>query len=338
VCEKKEVCELQINVIEPYEVSKSKNLRVCAYVRVSTDSLNQADSLQNQTETYKRVITLNPEYELVGIYSDQGISGYSEKRPGFQSMIDKAMAKEVDLIITKSISRLARNTVTVLKVARELKELGVSIFFEEQNINTLSNDGEMMLAVLASFAQEESRSMSENMKWTFQKKFERGETIINTKRFMGFDKDKYGNLIINEDEAKTVRMIFDQYIKGYGTFKIAKKLNNEGVKTVTGAKWSDTALLNMLKNEKYKGDYMLQKYYVPENKRKETKPNRGELQCYYIKDNHPGIVTSDIWDKVQKIMSDRRSLKHIDSSATKSKYVNRYPLSGKLLCPICGPH
>jgi len=328
--------ELRINIIEPFKVSKEKKLRVCAYVRVSTDSLDQAESLQNQSETYIRSITANPEYEFAGIYSDQGITGYSEKRPGFQSMIDDSMKGKVDLIIVKSISRFARNTVTVLRAARELKEIGVGIFFEEQNINTLSSEGEMMLAVMASFAQEESRSMSENMKWTFKKKFENGETVINTKRFMGYDKDEYGELIINDNEAITIRMIFDLYIKGYGAFRIAKKLNNDGTKTVTGAKWSDTAILNMLKNEKYKGDYLLQKYYVPDNKRKETKPNRGELQSYYIKDNHPGIVTSELWDKVQEIISDRRDQKHIESGATKNKYMNRYPLSGKLLCPVCG--
>ncbi len=154
---------LRVRVIKPIEKnSKQKKQKVCAYARVSTDSLKQEDSLENQTSTYKRIITSNPSYEYVGIYADQGISGYSENRPAFQSMIEKARAGEIDLIITKSVSRFARNTVTVLKVARELKELGVGIFFEEQNINTLSGDGEMMLTVLASFAQEESRSMSEN--------------------------------------------------------------------------------------------------------------------------------------------------------------------------------
>ena len=171
---------MRVRVIKPI-AAKEKKLKVCAYARVSTDSLKQEDSLENQTTTYKRIITSNPAYEYVGIYADQGISGYSENRPAFQSMIEKARTGEIDLIITKSVSRFARNTVTVLKVARELKELGVGIFFEEQNINTLSGDGEMMLTVLASFAQEESRSMSENNKWTMKKKFERGEIMVNTK-------------------------------------------------------------------------------------------------------------------------------------------------------------
>lgn len=166
---------MRVKVINKRPASVLQKKRVCDYARVSTDSRRQEDSLENQMETYERLITGNPEYEFIGVFADQGISGYCENRPQFQRMMEKARAGEIDLIITKSISRFARNTVTVLKFARELKELGVGIFFEEQNINTLSGDGEMMLAVLASFAQEESRSMSENNKWSIRKKFERGK-------------------------------------------------------------------------------------------------------------------------------------------------------------------
>ena len=166
---------MRVKVINKRPASVLQKKRVCAYVRVSTDSRRQEESLENQMETYERLITGNPEYEFIGVFADQGISGYCENRPQFQRMMEKARSGEIDLIITKSISRFARNTVTVLKFARELKELGVGIFFEEQNINTLSGDGEMMLAVLASFAQEESRSMSENNKWSIRKKFERGK-------------------------------------------------------------------------------------------------------------------------------------------------------------------
>ena len=173
---------MRIRIITAVPTAEKKK-RVCAYARVSTDSRRQEESLENQTATYERLIRSNPEYAFAGVYADQGISGYCENRPQFQKMLERARAGEIDLIITKSISRFARNTVTVLKVARELKELGVGIFFEEQNINTLSGDGEMMLAVLASFAQEESRSMSENNKWSIKKKFERGEVMITTSRF-----------------------------------------------------------------------------------------------------------------------------------------------------------
>ena len=188
---------MRVKVINKRPASVLQKKRVCAYARVSTDSRRQEDSLENQMETYERMITGNPEYEFIGVFADQGISGYCGNRPQFQRMMEKARAGEIDLIITKSISRFARNTVTVLKFARELKELGVGIFFEEQNINTLSGDGEMMLAVLASFAQEESRSMSENNKWSIRKKFERGEVMITTSRFLGYDKNEYGDLIVN---------------------------------------------------------------------------------------------------------------------------------------------
>jgi DNA invertase Pin-like site-specific DNA recombinase len=325
---------MRVRVIKPIS-PKEKKLKVCAYARVSTDSLKQEDSLENQTSTYERIITSNPAYEYVGIYADQGISGYSENRPAFQSMVEKARAGEIDLIITKSVSRFARNTVTVLKVARELKELGVGIFFEEQNINTLSGDGEMMLTVLASFAQEESRSMSENNKWTMKKKFEKGEIMVNTKRFMGYDKNEYGELIINPKEAKIVQRIFNMYLQGIGSFKIAAKLNEEGIQSITGKKWQDTTIRGMLKNEKYKGDCILQKYYTPENMRGRTVRNNGEVQAYYIEENHPAIVSVEDWEKVQQLMEKRKKKRKIGAGGVE-KYKNRYPLSGMLICPHCG--
>ena len=284
-------------VINKRPASVLQKKRVCAYARVSTDSRRPEDSLENQMETYERLITGNPEYEFIGVFADQGISGYCENRPQFQRMMEKARAGEVDLIITKSISRFARNTVTVLKFARELKELGVGIFFEEQNINTLSGDGEMMLAVLASFAQEESRSMSENNKWSIRKKFERGEVMITTSRFHGYDKNEYGDLIVNRKEAEIVSLTFDLYLLNVGSSRIGELLDYLGVKTVTGTTWESGTVNGMLCNEKYKGDFHLQKYYTPENKRNHTRKNNGEVQSYYI---------------------------------------NRYPLSGMLICPYCG--
>lgn len=246
---------MRIKVIQPIAQEKKK-LRVCAYARVSTDSQKQEDSLENQTSTYERIIQSNPEYEFVGVYADQGISGFCENRPAFQEMIEKAKSGGIDLIITKSISRFARNTVTVLKVARELKEADVGIFFEEQNINTLSGDGELMLTVLASFAQEESRSISENYKWTVKKKFERGDIVLTTSRFMGYDKDEYGDLVINQEQARIVRRIFKMYLGGMRVFSIAAQLNSEGIPTIKGGKWTEATLRGMLTNEKYKGDFL----------------------------------------------------------------------------------
>lgn len=325
-----------VKIVKPkVENLKYKKLKVCAYARISTDSLKQEDSLENQISTYERLIANNPDYEFIGVFSDQGISGYSENRPAFKSMIERAKNGEIDLIITKSVSRFARNTVTILKVVRELKELGIGVFFEEQNINTLSGDGEMMLAILASFAQEESRSMSENNKWTMKKKFERGEIMINTTRFMGYDKDEYGDLVINQEQAKIVFKIFNMYISGMGMFRITSQLNNENIPTLTGKKWSEGTIRGMLTNEKYKGDYILQKYYTPENRRHSTIRNNGEVQSYYIEENHPAIVSKEDWDRVQQIILKHREQRKIATDGTE-KYKNRYPLSGILICPHCG--
>lgn len=327
---------MRVEVIKPKaEFIEPKILRVSAYARVSTDSLKQEDSLENQTIAYKRLITSNPDYEFAGVFADQGISGYCENRPAFQLMLEKAKSGEIDLIITKSVSRFARNTVTVLKYARELKELGIGIFFEEQNINTLSGDGEIMLAVLASFAQEESRSISENNKWTMKRKFERGEIMINTTRFMGYDKNEFGELIINHEQTKIVRRVFEMYLSGMGMFSIVAQLNKEKNPSITGGKWSEGTLRGMLTNEKYKGDYILQKYYTPENRRSSTVLNNGVVQSYYIENNHPAIVTKEEWDKVQQVLQRHKEQRKIAIDGT-DKYKKRYPLSGMLICPYCG--
>ena len=321
---------MRVKVINKRPASVLQKKRVCAYARVSTDRRRQEDSLENQMETYERLITGNPEYEFIGVFADQGISGYCENRPQFQRMMEKARAGEFDLIITKSISRFARNTVTVLKFARKLKELGVGIFFEEQNINTLSGDGEMMLAVLASFAQEESRSMSENNKWSIRKKFERGEVMITTSRFLGYDKNEYGDLIVNRKEAEIVSLTFDLYLMNVGSSRIGELLDYLGVKTVTGTTWESGTINGVLCNEKYKGDFHLQKYYTPENKRNHTRKNNGEVQSYYISENHEPIVSPEVWEKVQEVREQRKRDRNIGQDST-MKFQNRYPLSGMLI-------
>ncbi len=324
---------MKIEILGANTQVKRQKLRVCAYARVSTASDAQEDSLDNQRTTYERLISSNPEYEFVGVYADQGISGYSEHRPAFQNMLQDAREHRIDLILTKSISRFARNTVTVLKYVRELKELGVGILFEEQNIHTLSHEGELMLSVLASFAQEESRSTSENNRWTVRKRFEHGEPIINTTCFMGYDKNEYGELVVNPEQAAIVRRIFHMYLSGYGAFRIAQIFNQEGVPTVRGGKWADRTILDMLRNEKYKGDYLLQKYYTPENMRNRSVRNNGEVQSYYIAEDHEPIVTVEEWDEVQRILETRKAKRGMSGS---EKYSNRYPLSGMLFCPYCG--
>ena len=323
---------MRLKKIEPI-AAVNKKTRVCAYARVSTDSLKQADSFENQVSTYERTLKANPEYEFVGIYADQGISGRSENRPEFQRMLADARAGKFDLVITKSISRFARNTTTVLKYTRELKELGIGIYFEENNINTLSSEGEMMITVLASFAEEESRSIGENNRWTLRKKFERGEGMVNTNRFMGYDKDETGDLIINKKEAEIVRRIYQMYLSGEGMHRICKILNGEGIPTVTGGSWNAGTIKTMLTNEKYKGDFWIQKFYTPPDKHS-SRPNDGKVQSYYVTDDHPAIVSEEEWQQVQELMAYRRKERNI--SDDKSAYQKRYPLSGMLICPYCG--
>ncbi len=226
---------MRVRIIQPVkEVNKKK--RVCAYARVSTGSEKQGESLENQITYYKKLISDNPNYEYAGIFADRGITGTVDKRPEFQKMMELCREGKIDLIITKSISRFARNTVITLQIARELKNMDVEIRFEKENINTLSGDGELKLAILSSFAQEESKNVSDNLKWRVRKKFQQGELIINTARFLGYDKNEYGELVINLKEAEIVKRIFSEYLSGSGSFTIAKGLNRDSIPTVGNKK------------------------------------------------------------------------------------------------------
>lgn len=324
-----------IKVIEPEMLGKTIKKKVCGYARVSTDLKRQEDSLENQINYYERIIKSHKDWQYVGIYVDQGFSGYYSNRPEFQKMLQKARNKEIDFIITKSISRFARNTMIVLETVRELKMLGIGVLFEKENINTLSGDGELMLSILSSIAQEELRSMSENYKWAFQKKFERGEIVLNTNRFLGYDKGSDGELIINPKEAEIVRMIFNNYLSGSGSFTIAKELNDQNIPTVAGGKWHPGVIRGILKNEKYKGDVKLHKYYTKDTNKNHTSLNRGESYSYYIENHHEPIISKEDWNKVQEMMELQCKKKNIDRVNTK-KYENKYEYSGKLFCGLCG--
>jgi site-specific DNA recombinase len=326
---------MRVRIIEPVKKQENKRKRVCAYARVSTGSEAQGESLENQIQYYKNLISNNPDYEYAGVFADRGITGTTDNRPEFQRMLNLAKEGKIDLIITKSISRFARNTAIMLQVVRELKDIGVEIIFEKENIRTLSGDGELMLTVLSSFAQEESKNISDNLKWRVKKKFERGELIINTTRFLGYDKDEYGDLVINPKEGEIVKRIFEDYLKGKGTFTIAKELNEDKVPTVAGGRWQESTILNILKNEKYKGDAILQKYYTPDHLRKVSVRNEGVIDSYYIEDNHSPIVSREMWEQVQIEIARRAKAKGNKAGDTK-KYTNRYPLTGMLFCSKCG--
>ena len=324
---------MRVRIIEPIKPQQLKRKRVCAYARVSSASDAQGESLENQTTHYRNLIEANPEYEYNGIFADQGITGTKGDRPEFQKMLALAREGNIDLILTKSISRFARNTTVVLEVVRELKRLGVEVQFEKENISSMSGDGEMMLTVLSSFAQEESKSASENIKWRYRRKFKQGTVAINATRFMGYDKNKLGELVVNPVQAKVVERIFADYLGGKGTFIIAKELNADGVRTVAGGKWHSGTVLNILKNEKYKGDVKLQKTYSKDHLSKKKCVNRGELKSYYVENNHPPIVSKEVWNEAQELIRKRAETK---GNVGEAKYQNRYPLTGMLFCSKCG--
>lgn len=326
---------MRVRIIQPKVNLEPSKKRVCAYARVSTVSELQGESLENQIIYYENLIKNNLEYEYVEVFADRGITGTSDNRPGFQRMLEAARNGEIDLIITKSISRFARNTAIMLEVVRELKSIDVEIRFEKENINTLSGDGELMLAILSSFAQEESENISQNIKWAVREKFKRGELILNTNLFLGYDKDEFGDLVINLEEAKIVERIFTDYLKGKGAFTIANELNDDKVSTMKGGRWQESTILQILRNEKYKGDAILQKYYTPDYFMNRTVKNNGEVDSYYIEGNHPPIVSEEVWQKVQEeIIKRAREKGNIEGD--RDKYSNIYPLTGLLYCSKCG--
>lgn len=328
---------MRIKVIKPTKAVQQQKKKVCAYVRVSTDSLQQEDSLENQTTYFKGFITANPEWEFVGIYSDQGISGYKENRPGFQKMIEDARAGNIDLIVVKSVSRFARNTETVLKFSRELKSIGVGIFFQLQNINTLSGAGELMLTVLAAFAQAESEGASDNAKMTYKRKFESGIPAHGLECTFGYKANAQGDIVVDEEKAAVVRQIFDLAEQGIWPSKIKQYLNKNGVPGCAGGDWDDTAVFRVLHNVSYKGDAILQKTYT-DSRRKRHK-NEGQVDQWYIAENHQPIVPPEQWDKVQEILQKRSE--HLQTPAPPKpdkprSSRNTYPLSNLIYCPICG--
>lgn len=327
---------MRIRVIPPKNAGKVKKLRVCAYARVSSDSEEQEDSLVNQTAYYQEYISENPTWEFAGIYSDQGISGYNPSRPGFQQMLEDARSGKLDLILVKSVSRFARNTVTLLEATRELKSLGVGVYFEIQGINTMSTVGELMLTIEGAFAQAESESNSTLARMSWKRKFANLERTAASERTFGFYADEDGNLRVNPEEAEVVSMIFDLCVKGVWPSKIKEYLNKRGIPAPLGGKWDDSGIARVLRNEMYKGDLILQKTVKDANR--VSHRNNGEEEQWYIENNHTYIVPPEEWDKAQEVLAERRfKLDHPPEKPEEHRSShNTYPLSGKLYCPYCG--
>ena len=312
-------------------------LRVAAYCRVSTDSEEQASSYEVQVAHYTQFIQKNPEWELAGIYADDGITGTNtKKREEFNRMIQDCMDGNIDMIITKSISRFARNTLDCLKYIRELKEKNIPVFFEKENINTMDSKGEVLLTIMASLAQQESQSLSQNIKLGLQYRFQNGEVRVNHSRFLGYTKDEEGNLIIEPVEAEVVKRIYREYLEGASLLQIGRGLEADGILTGAGkTKWRPETLKKILQNEKYIGDALLQKTYTVDFLNKKRVQNKGIVPQYYVENSHEPIIPRDLYMQVQEEMIRRANL-HSGANRKKRVYSSKYALSSIVYCSKCG--
>lgn len=306
-----------------------KLTRVAAYARVSSGKDAMLHSLSQQVNYYCNLIQTHPDWEYAGVYADEACTGTKNERPEFLKLIAACKAGQVDMILTKSISRFARNTVTLLNTVRSLKALGIDVFFEEQNIHSLSSDGELMLTILASYAQEESRSVSENVKWRIRKGFQNGE-LINWNFMYGYRISKKEGVQIEASEAAIVRDIFKKAIAGNSLESIAKGLNRSGHLGLRGGKWKSAHIRELLQNEKYTGNALLQKQFVVDHMTKKEIENKGELPQYYATETHPAIIDQSTFDETQTVL--QRIVAHHGPMKSPSKH----EFTGMIACPKCG--
>jgi DNA invertase Pin-like site-specific DNA recombinase len=311
---------------------KPTRRRTAGYARVSTDSDEQFTSYEAQVDYYTRYIQENPEWEFVSVYTDEGLSGLNTKhREGFNQMVQDALDGKIDLIVTKSVSRFARNTVDSLTTVRKLKEKGVEVYFQKENIWTLDSKGELLITIMSSLAQEESRSISENVTWGQRKRFADGKVSMPYSHFLGYTKGENGLPEIVPDQAETVRLIYRLFLQGKSTGHIAKHLTASGIPTPAGRKtWQSSTVESILTNEKYKGAALLQKKFTVDFLTKKQKVNEGEVPQYFVENSHPAIIQPDEWELVQSEMAKRKA---------RGKYSSCHsPFSGMLICGDCGEH
>lgn len=314
----------------PFAPTPKKLLRVAAYARVSSGKDAMLHSLSAQISYYSDLIQHHPGWQFAGVYADEAKTGTRDSRENFQRLLDDCRAGQVDMVIVKSISRFARNTVTLLSTIRELKALGVDIFFEEQNIHTMSADGELVISILASYAQEESLSVSENQKWRIRKNFEEGRPWNGT--MLGY-RMANGKLVVVPEEADIVRFIFREYLSGKGSTAILKELNARGVRTRRGKTFGHTSIQKILRNYCYTGNLLLQQTFRADHLSKVPSPNHGEMNQYHVCDAHEAIMTTEDYNAVQ-IMIKERAEKYAhthDNSVV-------YPFTSLITCDHCGKH
>ena len=318
-----------------------RQLRVAAYCRVSTEEEEQQSSYEAQCTYYTDKIMTNPEWTMAGIFADEGISGTSTKnRDDFNRMIRRCRQRKIDLILTKSISRFARNTVDSLKYIRALKGMGIGIIFEKENINTLETDTELIITFMSAFAQSESESISANVRWGKRQAMKEGKASVNFKKLYGYYLDDEGNPQVNSDQAEAIRSIYDQYLQGASLRMIKLSLEGKAVPNPAGgAKWDISKIRSILGNEKYCGDVLMQKTFTQDCINKKVIKNTGQLPMYLIQNNHPAIVSREIYQAVQAEKT-RRSASASPSkkmsSTGRSCYASKFALSERLVCGECG--
>ena len=318
-----------------------RQLRVAAYCRVSTEEEEQQSSYEAQCSYYTDKIMTNPEWTMAGIFADEGITGTStKKRDDFNRMIRRCRQKKIDLILTKSISRFARNTLDCLRYVRALKELGIGVYFEKENINTMDMDTELILTFMGAFAQSESESISANVKWGIRQAMKEGKVHINFNRLFGYYVKEDGSPGIDPDKAESVRNIYDRYLAGDSLREIKQKLESAGVLAPNGSeRWDFTEIRRILTNEKYVGDALLQKTFKPDVLSGKIVKNTGQLPMYLVQNNHPAIISRDIFNAVQverERRNTRKSPSQKTSSTGRSCYASKYALSERLVCGECG--
>lgn len=319
-----------INKLTALPIANPRKRRVAGYARVSTDHEDQLTSYEAQVDYYTNYIKERGDWEFAGIYTDEGISATNTRhRDGFKRMVRDAMDGKIDLIVTKSVSRFARNTVDSLTTVRQLKDKGIEIYFEKENIWTLDAKGELLITIMSSLAQEESRSISENVKWGHRKRFADGKVSVPYSRFLGYEKGENGSLVINQEQAKTVRLIYRLFLEGYTFHSIAGELTARGIETPGGkVKWSQRTVRSILTNEKYKGDALLQKRFTVNFLTKEMKENEGEVPQYYVEHSHEAIISPKFFDWVQEEIKRR-----LDG---RKRYSGVSIFSSKIKCGQCG--
>ncbi len=312
-------------------------LKVAAYCRVSTDTEEQASSYEAQVEHYTNYISSHPEWHLAGIFADDGISGTNtKKREEFNRMIDECMSGNIEMVITKSISRFARNTLDCLKYVRQLKEKNIAVFFEKENINSLDSKGEVMLTIMASLAQQESQSLSQNVKMGLQYRYQQGEIQVNCKWFLGYTKDENKKLVIVPEEAEIIKRIYREYLEGASMLKIKRGLEADGILNGAGReKWHTSNINQILRNEKYIGDALLQKTYTVDFLTKRRVKNNGLMPQYYVENSHEAIIPREIFMQVQEEMVRRRNV-HKDKPGLKRNFSSNHVFSNIVYCGTCG--